>query len=81
MSELNSRGILPLADVKKHYDKAVIDYPATYTRYTFEQWMDYMQSRLLIVRYPSGMVDFSHNGKDFLRYVAHRGWDVNAKVN
>jgi len=27
LEELNSRGLIPIADLKKHYDKAVIDYP------------------------------------------------------
>ena len=81
LAELNARGLIPVADVKKHYDKAVIDYPKTYSNYSFDQWMNYMQSCLLVARYPSDMVELSHGGKDFLRYVAHRGWNVNGKAN
>lgn len=29
---MNSRGIIPIADLKKHYDEAVADYPKTYEK-------------------------------------------------
>ena len=81
LAELNSRGLIPIADLKKHYDKAVAGYPKTYGDYSFEQWMDYMQSRMLIAKYPSQMVELSFNGKDFLKYLAHVGWNVSIKAN
>ena len=79
--ELNSRGLIPIADLKKHYDKAVTDYPKTYEHYSFEQWLDYMQSRMLIARYPSQMVELSFMGKDFLKYLAHVRRSANGKPN
>lgn len=81
LTELNSRGLIPIADLRKHYDKAVVDYPITYADYSFEQWLDYMQSRMLIARYPSQMVEVSFNGKDFLKYLAHVGRNADAKAN
>ncbi len=81
MAELNARGLIPLADVKKHYDKAAVNYPPTYANYSFDQWMTYLLSRQLIAKHPSDMVELSHGGKDFLRYVAHSGWNTNAKAN
>jgi hypothetical protein len=81
LSELNSRGLIPVAELKKHYDKALADYPKTYENYSFEQWLDYLQSRMLIARYPSRMVELSFNGKDFLKYLAHVGRDIHDKPN
>jgi hypothetical protein len=81
MAELNSRGIIPVTELKRHYDKAVVDYPRTYEHYSYEQWLDYMQSRMLIAKYQSQMVEISFNGKDFLKYLAHVGRDVNSKLN
>ena len=81
LAELNSRGLIPVADLKKHYDKAVMAYPKTYANYSFEQWLNYMQSRMLIARYPSQMVELSFNGKDFLKYLAHVGHDIHGKAN
>jgi len=81
LAELNSRGLIPVIELKKHYDKAVIDYPKTYVNYSFENWMNYMKSRMLIARYPSEMVELSFNGKDFLKYLAHMGLNVNGKPN
>jgi len=81
LAELNSRGLIPAADLKKHYDKAVVEYPKTYANYSFDQWMDFMTSRMLIARYPSRMVELSFNGKDFLKYLAHVGRDAQPKAN
>ncbi|MGA9672949.1 MAG: hypothetical protein WBQ94_27275 [Terracidiphilus sp.] len=81
LTELNSRGLIPIADLKKHYDNAVAHFPKTYENYSFEQWMDYMQSRMLIAKYPSQMVELSFNGKDFLKYLAHVGRSVSGKTN
>ena len=80
--ELNSHGrTVPISDLLKHYDKAVKDYPATYTKYPFEEWLDFMKSRFLITVYPSQMVEISWGGKDFLKYLAHAGRDINGKKN
>ena len=81
LEELNSRGLIPVADLKKHYDKAVADYPTTYANYSFEQWLSYMHSRMLTATYPSKMIELSFNGKDFLKYLAHVGRNVHGKAN
>lgn len=81
LNELSSRGLIPVAELRKHYDKAVHDYPNAYKDRSFEQWLKYMQSRFLIARYPSEMVELSFGGKDFLRYVAHAGYKVDVKAN
>lgn len=81
LAELNSRGLIPVEDLRKHYDKAVTDYPKTYASYSFEQWLDFMRIRLLIATYPSQMVELSWNGKDFLKYLAHTGRSIDGKPN
>jgi hypothetical protein len=81
LAELNSRGLIPVDDLKKHYDKAAAAYPRTYESYSFEQWMDYMQGRMLVAKYPSHMVELSFNGKDFLKYLAHVGRNTIDKPN
>ncbi len=81
LAKLSAGGMLPLAEIRKHYDKAIIDYPAGYVNYSFEQWMKYMVDRLLVVRYPSEMVEITHSGKDFLKYVTHWGGSADAKAN
>ncbi len=80
MEEMNSRGLIPVADLKKYYDKAVADYPKTYGNYTFDQWLTYMKSRMLIATYPSQMVELSFNGRDFLKYLTHVGMKINGKA-
>jgi hypothetical protein len=81
LAELNSRGLIPVADLRKHYEKAVVDHPKTYSDYSFDQWLNFMRARMLIAIYPSQMVELSFNGKDFLKYLAHAGQNVHLKTN
>lgn len=73
LGELNTRGLIPIADLKKHYEKASVDFPKAYSDYSFQQWLDFMKNRSLIAIYPSQMVELSWCGKDFIKYLAHTG--------
>lgn len=81
LSELNSRGLIPVSDLKKHYDKAVADYPKAYSNYSFDQWLEFMKGRQIIATYPTQMVELSFGGKDFLKYLAHTGRGIHGKPN
>jgi hypothetical protein len=81
LEETNSRGLIPVTDLKKHYEKAVVDYPKTFEDYSFDQWLGFMKSRMLIAVYPSQMVELSWGGKDFLKYLAHMAWNTKEKPN
>ena len=73
--------MIPIADLKKYYDKAVTDFPKTYSNYSFEEWLEYMKGRMLIAIYPTQLVELSFNGKDFLKYLAHVGRNIHVKSN
>jgi len=80
LQEMNHRnGLLALADAKNFYDKAVIGYPAIYAAYSFEQWIAFMKIEQLLVRHPTDMLEISHRGRDFLKYLAHWGRKVDLK--
>jgi hypothetical protein len=81
MAELNSRGLIPIGDLKKHYERAAVDYPKTYSDYSFDQWVGFMRDRTLIAIYPTQLIELSFNGKDFLKYLAHVGRDAHVKTN
>ena len=72
LMELNSRTLSP-AEVKTFYDKAGSGYPDRYAKYSFEQWMEFLRSNLLIIHTPNGMVGITVRGKDFLKYLIHWG--------
>lgn len=72
--ELNKRaGLMPLHDAKPYYDKAVVDFPAVYCNYSFEQWIAYLISQQLILQHPSNILEITVRGKDFLKYLTHWG--------
>jgi len=68
--EINRR-LLPIAEVKAFYDKAALETPVVYANYSFEQWMEFMKSQVLIIWHPSGMVEITIRGRDFLKYLTH----------
>jgi hypothetical protein len=72
LQELNRR-VLLLPQVKIHYDKAVSDNPAYYAHYSFEQWLDFMKSHVLLIQHPNEMVEITVRGRDFLKYLVHWG--------
>lgn len=62
---------MPINSARAFYDEAVIDYPANYTSYTFDQWMEFMVAYKLLIRHPSEMLEITVRGRDFLTYSAH----------
>lgn len=72
--ELNHKnGLLPLRIAQTYYDKAVLDHPVAYEKYSFDQWLNYMKVQLLILMHPSDMIEITVRGKDFLKYLVHWG--------
>jgi hypothetical protein len=71
--------IVPVSTSRKYFDEAVTKYPEIYANYTFEQWLEWIRGQGLIACYPSEMMEISHAGKDFLKYLAHWGRDLSAK--
>jgi hypothetical protein len=75
--ELNRRsGFLPLVQFKSYYDRAAIAFPTVYAHYSFDQWLAFMKTNLLILLHPSDMVEITVRGKDFLKYLLHWGRDA-----
>lgn len=77
-----SNGLLALARIKTHYDKAAAAYPDDYKRadVTLEKWLGFLIAKQLIIRHPSDMIEITVGGKDFLKYLLHWGREANQKV-
>jgi hypothetical protein len=74
-------GILPLAQVRTHYDQAAAAYPEQYKKanVTLENWLGFLVARVLIIRHPSDMIEITVGGKDFLKYLVHWGREANQR--
>lgn len=72
LMEINRR-LMPIAEVKEFYNKAASEFVDRYAHYSFEQWMDFLKSNTLLIVHPSGMVEITVQGRDFLRYLTHWG--------
>ena len=72
LMELN-RKLLSLTDAKIYYDKAATDNPIQYAGYSFQSWLSFMKTQVLIIHHPSDMVEITVRGQDFLKYLTHWG--------
>ena len=72
---LNSAGVdgTETLSLQAWYDQAAAQYVDTYTNYTFEQWLGFLQSQQLIVR-ANDQVGITLEGREFLKYVLHQGY-------
>lgn len=83
LNRMTKRAAISVA--RKYYDEAAQKYPNIYPNYGFDAWLGYLQSRSLVVRYPSDtaeipdLIEITHAGRDFLKYLAHWGRDVSTK--
>lgn len=80
LTELNRKGLIAVQEANPFYDRAAAAQPQFYRSYSFAQWLQYLKGDFLIVQYPSDMLEITHRGKDFLKYIAHWGFDVESKV-
>jgi hypothetical protein len=55
------------------YDQVAQRFPERYANYSFESWVDFLKSNILIVVHPSQMIDITVRGRDFLKYLTHWG--------
>jgi len=78
LQELNSK-ILRREQVEAYYDAAADRYPEQYAHYSFEQWLSYMKGQVLILDQPGDAIGITVRGKDFLKYMVHCGYSVNAR--
>jgi len=79
LTELVRRFTMPLSEVKAYYDKAAAEYPDIYKTYTFDGWMAWLKSQLLLIHHPTDMIEGTLRARDFLKYLAHWGRDANQK--
>jgi hypothetical protein len=72
--EMNQKaGYLSLASAKNYYDKAATGRPDIYSKYSFDQWIDFLKTQQLVLQHPSEMLEITIKGKDFLKYCTHWG--------
>ena len=81
LMELNRRdGYMPVIDAKPYYDQALVNFPKVYEAgSTFDLWLNYLINQQILLRHQSDMLQITHRGKDFIKYLAHWGRDATIK--
>lgn len=78
--EMNrNAGWLSVHNAKAFYDRAAVESPEVYAKYSYEQWLGFMKAQGLILQHPSDMLEITVRGKDFLKYLTHWGYDASAR--
>jgi hypothetical protein len=74
-------GILPLTQVRTHYDQAAAAHAEEYkkTNVTLENWLGFLVGRQMVIRHPSDMIEITVGGKDFLKYLLHWGREAHQR--
>jgi len=72
LQELN-RNVLSLAQAKNYYEKAAAENQTSYHNYSFERWLNFIGGEGLLLHHPSGIIEITVRGRDFLKYLVHCG--------
>jgi hypothetical protein len=70
---------VPISRVQTFYTQAAAEYKEEYKDRTFEKWLAFLESYVLIIKYPSDMVEIAPRGKDFLKFLVHWGRDASQR--
>lgn len=74
---LNTAGLTgaDLSLIRKIYDQASTREPTRYEKYSFDQWLGFLQSSQLIVR-KDNLISISLEGREFLKYLLQQGYPL-----
>ena len=75
LQSLNSAGTVSVELLRPWYDQAAARDPELYGRYTFDEWLGFLQANLLVLRSGDG-VCISLEGREFLKYLLHQGYSL-----
>jgi hypothetical protein len=76
LSQVNSSPITP-DRAKEIYSIAAAAFPLVYENYSFEQWLHFMESFVLISRAEDGAIVITLRGRGFLRFCIENGYSLN----
>lgn len=81
LRELNNNVVLPVSKAMEYYEESKAACPKVYETYNFEGWLGYLiNPHQLVIRHPSEMIEITHKGRDFLKYLAHYGYNHEIKA-
>lgn len=80
LNELNSKGAMIRDELRQFYNAAALLNPHLFNDYTFDSWVEYLESQTLI-RQDGNIVQITVRGKDFLKYLVLRGFSASQRIN
>lgn len=69
---VNAHQPIPRDSVQVFYTSGAIQYPVAYTGYSFDQWLGFLESELLL-RNDGGQLRITVRGREFLAYLTRAG--------
>jgi hypothetical protein len=79
LQQLNVR-MLTYDEIREYYDEAVKGLPDFYKNVSFEMWVGFLESWILIRKYDLTHLEITIRGQDFLRYLVESRYDPATRV-
>jgi len=73
---LNTQSTQPVNALRVFYNSGVARYPLSYSSYSFEQWLAFLKTHLLL-RDDNAMISITVRGREFLTYLTSEGLTKN----
>lgn len=81
LNDLNSTGIKTYDQIRAYYEQVALANPENYKAISFEAWISYLKSWVLIRDMDAHHVEITIRGQDFLRYLLECRYDPALRTN
>jgi hypothetical protein len=79
LHDLNISGLKTYDQLRTYYDDAVRQYPEGYKGITFEMWVGFLKSFVLVREHDPTHIEITIRGQEFLRYLVESRYDPSLK--
>ena len=69
-------GPLTIEHAREFYDRAKAAFVEVYKNYSFEQWLNFMESFILLSKTADGRLAITARGRGFLSYLTENGYTI-----
>ncbi|HEV3218837.1 MAG TPA: hypothetical protein VGZ48_03655 [Candidatus Acidoferrales bacterium] len=78
MEKMNT-GLCKIDGIRKFYNNAALASPQYYSKYSFDEWLQYLFEKILIVQ-TGDALNTTVRGREFLKYLVQRGLSAEGRV-
>ncbi len=76
LQELNSKSTIDTSIIKLWYDQAAAQAPDVYEKYSFQQWLSFLEAWNLITQTDEQNLSITVAGREFLKFLINQGYSL-----